>query len=80
MLNLRQSLLQTNLQNGAYEAVTLLDDQSAIIKQLWAIFGPETGNEIAFDIPFADLSTSVRIEISRWLRQELLARLEYVHR
>ncbi|KAL0261623.1 RNA polymerase II mediator complex subunit [Diplodia seriata] len=76
VLNLRQTLLQTNLQNGAYEAVMLMDDHDGIIKQLWSIFAPGTGAEITFDIPFADLSTSVRLEISRWLRQELLARLE----
>ncbi|KAL1640553.1 RNA polymerase II mediator complex subunit [Diplodia intermedia] len=76
VLNLRQTLLQTNLQNGAYEAVMLMDDHNGIIKQLWSIFAPGTGAEITFDIPFADLSTSVRLEISRWLRQELLARLE----
>lgn len=76
VLNLRQTLLQTTLQNGAYEAVVLMDDHSAIIKQLWSIFAPDIGAEITFNIPFADLSTSVRLEISRWLRQELLARLD----
>lgn len=76
VLNLRQTLLQTTLQNGAYEAVVLMDDHSAIIKQLWSIFGPDTGMEISFDIPFAELSTSAKLEISRWLRQELFARLD----
>ncbi|KAH7057369.1 hypothetical protein B0J12DRAFT_775176 [Macrophomina phaseolina] len=75
VLNLRQSLLQTNLQNGANEALDLMDDHSVIFKQLWAIFDQDIGDEITFDIPFANLSTGFRLEISHWLRQELLARL-----
>lgn len=76
VLNLRQTLLQTTLQNGAYEAMALKDDHGTVIQKLWGIFGPDTGAEVSFDIPFGDLSTSVRLETSRWLRQELLVRLD----
>ncbi|KAK8185417.1 uncharacterized protein BKA78DRAFT_356261 [Phyllosticta capitalensis] len=74
VLNLRETILTTTLSDPS---IGLFDDRvDEILAQLKKIFTMNEGEALSFDTSFQDLSTSVRFEISHWLRQELIYLLD----
>ncbi|KAK8151770.1 hypothetical protein IWX90DRAFT_90627 [Phyllosticta citrichinensis] len=70
VLNLRETILTSTPIEDSNDHV---DD---ILAELRTIFTMKDGETMSFDTSFRDLSTSVRFEISHWLRQELIFLLD----
>ncbi|KAK7513265.1 uncharacterized protein IWZ02DRAFT_493580 [Phyllosticta citriasiana] len=74
VLNLRETILTTS--GTPIDDLFSNDHVDGILAELKSIFTMKDGETMSFDTCFQDLSTSVRFEISHWLRRELIFLLD----
>jgi mediator of RNA polymerase II transcription subunit 12 len=75
---LRGTLLRGTIYSADEEAQTLDHAKDVIRQQAPSLFGVEFANKVSVADKLLNLSSSIQLELSIWLRQEVASNAEFV--